>query len=368
MPTAYIRNIETLVPPYAYPQEFVRDRMICWMDGDKERRLLRRVYANSGIETRHSILSDFFEDKPGNLFRIGDNGKPVEPGTGERNDRYAVEARKLATDVAGHVLKSGGFPPADVTHVITASCTGFSNPGADYHIVRDLGLKQSVARFALGFMGCYAAIPALRMARDFCLADPSAVVMVVAIELCTLHLHFEDGMDSLLANAIFADGAAAIVVSAKKPDAGQPALRLDGFASALIPEGEKEMAWRIGNKGFEIALSTYIPEIIGGNIVSLLTPILAERGMALSNVSTWAVHPGGKAILDKVGKELQLKPEQIQASRDILRRYGNMSSATILFVLKELLKCPATPSGDNSICALAFGPGLTVESALLTRQ
>lgn len=368
MRSAYIRNISTRVPPHAYPQEFAKDRMQSWVDGDKEHRLIHRVYGNSGIETRYSVLSDFLEDKPDNLFRMGDNGKPVEPGTRERNDRYAVESRTLAVDVAGRVLKSSSFSAGDVTHVITTTCTGFSNPGADYFIVRDLGLSRSVARFALGFMGCYAAIPALRMARDFCLANPSAVVLVASIELCSLHLHFEDGLDSLLANAIFADGAAAAIVSGREPDSGEPALRLDGFASAIIPEGEKDMAWRIGNKGFEIALSTYVPELIGGNIKSLLVPILAEHGMVLSDIGVWAIHPGGKAILDKVEKELELKPEQIKISREVLRRYGNMSSATVLFVLKELMEERSMTAGDcGRVCAMAFGPGLTVESAFLVR-
>jgi predicted naringenin-chalcone synthase len=369
MQAVYIRNIETLVPSHAYPQDFARDKMLSWVDGDRERRLIRRVYTNSGIETRYSVLSDFLEDRPGNLFRIGDNGKPVEPGTRERNDRYAVESRKLAVDVAGRTLKRSGFLAEDITHVIMASCTGFSNPGADYFIVQDLGLKPSVARYALGFMGCYAAIPALRMARDFCLADPSAVILVVSIELCTLHLHFENGMDSLLANAIFADGTAAVIVSTREPDTDQPALRLDGFASAIIPEGEKDMAWRIGNKGFEIALSTYIPELIRRNIKSLLVPILAESGFVLPDIDVWAIHPGGKAILDKVAKELELKPEQVKTSREILRRYGNMSSATVLFVLKELLEeRSVSVGGSHRICAMAFGPGLTVESALLVRS
>jgi len=368
MQPVYISHIETAVPPHAYPQDFAREKMMSWVGGDREHRLIQRVYKNSGIETRYSVLGDFFEDKPENLFRMGADGRPVEPGTRERNDRYAAESRKLAVDVARRII-SGEVPVNEITHVITASCTGFANPGADYFIVRELGLNHSVARFALGFMGCYASIPALRMARDVCLADPSAVVLVVSVELCTLHLHFEDGIDSLLANAIFADGAAAAVVSARPPGAGQPALRMDGFASAIIPEGEKDMAWRIGNKGFEIALSTYVPDLIGANIKSLLLPILAAGGLALPDIGVWAIHPGGKAILDKVRKELVLRPEQIEASLEILRRYGNMSSATILFVLKELMKESPAPANreSNRICALAFGPGLTVESALLAR-
>lgn len=368
MQPAYIRSIETRVPPHMYPQEFARDRMLSWVSGDKEHRLIRRVYGNSGIETRFSVLSDFLDDRPDNLFLLGDNGRPVEPGTRERNDRYVVESRKLAGDVAGRVLKRSGFAAGDITHVITTSCTGFSNPGTDYFIVRDLGLKPSVARFALGFMGCYAAVPALRMARDFCLAAPSAVVLVVSIELCSLHLHFEDGLDSLLGNAIFADGAAAAIVSAREPNAGEPALRLDGFASAIIAEGEKDMAWRIGNKGFEIALSTYVPELIGRSIRALLVPILAESGVALPDIGIWAIHPGGKAILDKIEKELALQPDQVRPSRETLRRYGNMSSATILFVLKAVMEERVATAGDRGrICAMAFGPGLTIETALLAR-
>ncbi|MBA4386450.1 MAG: type III polyketide synthase [Verrucomicrobia bacterium] len=369
MQDVYIKCIETLVPANAYSQDFAREKMLSWVEGDKEHRLINRVYRNSGIETRYSVLDDFFGDKPGSLFRQGNNGKVIEPGTRERNDRYALESRTLAVEAARCVLNSSGLPAGKITHVITASCTGFANPGADYFIVRDLGLKHSVARFALGFMGCYAAIPALRLARDICRADPSAVVMVVSIELCSLHLHFEDGLDSLLANAIFADGVAAAIVGCGPPGEEQQGLRIDGFASSIITEGEKDMAWRIGNKGFEIALSTYVPDLIGGHIKSLVEAILGEHRIALSDIGTWAIHPGGTAILDRIEKELGLMPAQIEASRDVLRRYGNMSSATVLFVLKELLKGGPAAAGESwRISAMAFGPGLTVESAILARQ
>lgn len=368
MRSVYIRSIETLVPRNAYPQSFAEEKALARVSTERERRLVRRVYRNSGIETRHSVLADFFADGPDNLFRAGGEGMPgapePEPGTGARNDRYIRESRGLAVDVARRALASSGHAAGDVTHVVTVSCTGFSNPGIDYFVVRDLGLKSSVARFALGFMGCYAAIPALRMARDFCLADPAAVVMVVSVELCSLHLHAEDGLDALLANAIFADGAAAAIVSAREPDDGS-VLRMDGFASAIIPEGEKDMSWRIGDKGFEIALSTYVPDLIGRNLQALLIPVLAGEGTRLREINIWAIHPGGKAILDKVEKELSLAPGQLRASREVLRRYGNMSSATILFVLETLLGEKSEPA---RVCAMAFGPGLTVESALLSRM
>jgi predicted naringenin-chalcone synthase len=365
MRSVYIRSIETLVPRNAYSQGFAEEKALARVNTEKERRVVRRVYRNSGIETRHSVLADFIADGPDNLFRAGGMGRPgePEPGTKARNDRYILESRGLAVDVARRALASSGHAAGDVTHVVTVSCTGFSNPGMDYFVVRDLGLKQSVARFALGFMGCYAAIPALRMARDFCLADPSAVVMVVSVELCSLHLHAEDGLDALLANAIFADGAAAAIVSAREPD-DSSVLRMDGFASAIIPEGEKDMSWRIGDKGFEIALSTYVPDLIGRNLQALLIPVLAGEGTRLREINIWAIHPGGKAILDKVEKELSLEPGQLRASREVLRRYGNMSSATILFVLGTLLGETSEPA---RVCAMAFGPGLTVESALLSQ-
>jgi predicted naringenin-chalcone synthase len=366
MVSVYIHNIETIVPEHAYSQEYARERMKTWVDGDKERRLVHRVYRNSGIEARYSVLGDFEPSVVDGLFRIGADGKPVEPGTGARNERFAGEARRLSVELARRTIdRCPGIVPADITHVITATCTGFSNPGPDYHIMREANLPASTQRYALGFMGCYAALPALRMAQQFCRADPSAVVLIVCIELCTLHLHFEDGMDSLLANAIFADGAGAAIVSARQPAGGRGVYRLDSFASALIPGSEKDMAWRIGDKGFEIVLSTYVPEVIGANIRALVEPILASGGHRVEDMNRWAIHPGGKAILDKVQNELRLAPEQVHASREVMRKFGNMSSATLLFVLKELLDADPVSVGEERICAMAFGPGLTVEAAIL---
>jgi predicted naringenin-chalcone synthase len=365
----YVQHIETLVPENAYSQEFAAEWMKSRLDGDKQHRLVSRVYRHSGIGTRHSVLPDFRPGAADPLFKIGLDGKLLEPSTRERNERFAQEAKRMSVEVARSAIEHyPGATPADVTHVITTTCTGFFSPGPDYHIVREVGMRPSTQRYALGFMGCYASLPALRMAHQFCQADPSAVVMVMAIELCTLHLHFEDGMDSLTANAIFADGAAAAIVSAREPEAGRSAYRLDSFSSALIPGAEKDMAWRIGDKGFEITLSTYIPDVIGANIRSLIEPTLASSGLLVKDIGRWGIHPGGKAILDKVQTELQLTPEQTQASRNVLYRYGNMSSATSLFVLKELLDTATEETTEETVCAIAFGPGLTVESAILVRS
>lgn len=362
----YVQHIGTLVPENTYLQESICERMKSWVNGERNRRLVHHAYRNSGIGTRYSVLGDFLEGATDPLFRVGPDGIPVEPTTRARNDRFAQEARSMAVKLARRSLdQCPDVTPVDVTHVITVTCTGFSNPGLDYYIARDLNLRPDVQRYALGFMGCYAALPALRMAWQFCRADPSAVVLVMAVELCTLHLHFADKMDSLLANAIFADGAASALVTARKPPSKHSAFVIDGFSSALIPEGEKDITWKIGDKGFEITLSSYVPGIIGSRIQSLVQPALRIHGLSAEDIGRWAIHPGGKAIVDNIQNELRLRPEQVEASRSVLRNYGNMSSATILFVLKKLLETHDAAAGNERVFAIAFGPGLTVETAVL---
>ena len=258
-----------------------------------------------------------------------------------------------------------GFSRSEVTHVIFASCTGFANPGPDYHIIRELGLRSDVQRYTLGFMGCYAAFPALRMAAQFCEAAADAVVLVVCLELCTLHMQIDDKPDNILANSLFADGAAAALISAREPSTERPAYALRAFSSALVPAGEAEMAWDIGNEGFNIVLSSYVPEIIGANVRHLASEMLQRHDLKLEDIQEWAVHPGGRSILDKVEQSLCLLPEALAASRRVLAAHGNMSSATVLYVLKDLLENAAT---DRALTmAMAFGPGLTVETAVLER-
>lgn len=360
--TAYLHTIATATPEHAYAQEAVGQ----WMQGlardERQRRLLKALYRSSGIDTRHACITGFGRD----FFARGERGELIEPGTGTRNAIYTEEARPLGVDAGRRLLAQlPEVAPSDVTHVVTASCTGFFNPGLDYYLVRDLGLPAATERYHLGFMGCYAAFPALRMAAHFCRANPQANVLVLCLELCSLHIQLGGSEDQLLANALFADGAAAALVSARPPAAGRPALHLERFASALVPEGEADMAWSIGDHGFDIALSSYVPKILGANIAEVVDGALADAGRRRGEIDTWAVHPGGKSILDQVERSLSLRPEQLAASRRVLRDFGNMSSATILFVLHDLL---AEPAGDGQqICSMAFGPGLTVELALLSQ-
>jgi 3-oxoacyl-[acyl-carrier-protein] synthase III len=362
----YLHKIATRAPQWAYEQAFIRDRMKGWTNDPKSKRLIHAIYNRSGIETRHSVLGDFSSEAEAHLYRTDAEGRIISPGTAQRNAVYAHASRELAVKVARQALDGeAGFLPQDVTHVVFASCTGFANPGPDYHIIRELGLRGDVQRYTLGFMGCYAAFPALRMAAQFCEANAEAVVLVVCLELCTLHMQIDEKPDNILANSLFADGAAAAIVSAREPMKNRPAYALRGFTSALLPAGEAEMAWDIGNEGFNIVLSSYVPEIIGANVRHLANDLLQKHDLKLEDIQEWAVHPGGRSILDKVEQSLQLPPAALASSRSVLADYGNMSSATVLFVLKDLLEEAET---DHALTmAMAFGPGLTVETAVLER-
>ena len=363
--TVWLHHLETLVPPHSYSQDYASEKMQQWSEDERQKRLIRALYRRSGIERRHSVVATFDDDGPEAFFQRDGEGRLKEPGTAQRNAIYARESHRLAVELADRAIaRCPGVTRKDITHVVTASCTGFFNPGPDFFIVHELELSHATQRYHLGFMGCYAALPALRMAKQFCLADPEAVVLVLCLELCTLHLRLGEKEDFLLANSLFADGAAAAVVSARTPLPEQPAFAIDSFQSALIPTGLKDMAWTVGDLGFDIALSSYVPDIIGSNIREKIMFSLAAQRREIGDVTTWAVHPGGKAIVDKVAQSLDLQPPQVAASREVLRRHGNMSSATILFVLAEILRNPAAQVRET-VCALAFGPGLTVEMALL---
>jgi predicted naringenin-chalcone synthase len=372
-----IHHIETCVPESAYSQAFIGEVMKSHLRADgstngsadgKTERLLNRIYRHSGIEKRHSVIPDYTADatKDGIFFDPG-SGTFLSPGTGARNEIYTREARTLFTRVAAAAIDNcSGFDRDDITHVITASCTGFFAPGPDYHIVCDLGLDPSTERVHVGFMGCYAAFPALRMARAFCSQNPDAVVLIACVELCTLHLEPSDVLDNIIACSVFADGAAAAIVSNRKPSVSdsKPTLLIEELHTTLAPDSEADMAWTIGDRGFNMVLSTYVPRILETNVASIVDELLRVSGHIRSDVDRWAIHPGGRAILDNIARALDLDGSALDVSRKILREYGNMSSATVLFVLDEILSDSTLERGDR-ICALAFGPGLTVESGVL---
>ncbi|WP_262380985.1 type III polyketide synthase [Microbacterium sp. 1S1] len=376
--TPVLRSLQTIVPETVLVQEQVRDVFASQPElGRLAQRIVATSFNVSGIDSRHTVIGELSLDSETTdpVFFDRGSGRLLAPGTKARNDIYTREASRLFVEVARRALDADpDLTPADVTHVITVSCTGFHAPGPEYEIVRGLGLSDAVQRYHLGFMGCYASMPALRAAGQFCAADENAVVLVVSVELCTLHLRSSEDPDTIVASSLFADGAAAGIVTARDLPTTVPALRLDGFHTAIVPEGVDDMAWTIGDSGFEMILSTAVPQIIGESIIGALAPLygredgLAEAfaaGRVGDRVRHWAIHPGGRSILDRVQERLALSDAQLRPARETLRENGNMSSATVLFVLKRILEQENAAPGDR-VAAMAFGPGLTAESALLT--
>jgi predicted naringenin-chalcone synthase len=371
---AYVLSIGTAVPPTVLPQPYVRDLLSGQPGVDRRTsRLVRAAFDASAIDTRHTVLAELGGDQPeaGARF-LAPDAAVLTPGTGARNDLYRRHAPALLNAAATDALQAARIDPADVTHLVTVSCTGFFAPGPDQLLVDRLGLDPQVERFHLGFMGCHAAFPALRAARAFCATRPDAVVLVACVELCSLHLQPPTDHDRILAASLFADGAAAAVVTAAPPPADRASLRLDALHTQLIGSGSEDMTWTIGDTGFEMVLSGYVPRLLAERIEKVVAPVFDDdpdlAGRPFAVVPRWAVHPGGRSILDKVQQALALDDEQLAPSRDVLRRYGNMSSATVLFVLRDVLAGPPPDQPEERVCALAFGPGLTVETALLTHR
>lgn len=359
--TAHIRTIETAVPATVLRQTDARDLFAGQLGVSRlGARLVGAAFDASGIDTRYTVVDELVSGD-GALLR---GGQVVEATTAARNAIYTERAPLLFVPAARAALTGSGFDPDEVSHVITVSCTGFYSPGPDYELVRQLGLRASVQRFHLGFMGCYGVFPALRAAESFCRADPDAVVLIVSVELCSIHLGTSNDPEQIVAMSVFGDGAAAAVVTARPAPAGIAVLEIDSLATVLTPDGEKEMAWTIGDHGFEMRLSSYVPSIIGRFITGAVEPILA--GEPAASVPLWAIHPGGRSILDKVEDALGLDADQLAPSREVLRRFGNMSSATVLFILRDLLA--GATAEPQRLGAMAFGPGLTVETGLFTRR
>lgn len=372
--TVYVRSLETAVPPTVLVQSEARDVFAAQPGLTRlGSRLVSTCFDSAAIATRYTAVQEmtmeFRSDDP--QFFDPATGLLLNPTTKVRNEIFAVEATKLFIESAQAALDAcPDLTLLDITHVITVSCTGFFNPGPDYKIVRALGLDPAVQRYHLGFMGCYAAFPALRAAKSFCEADPDAVVLVVCAELCSLHVRTSNDPDTIMGSALFADGAAAAVVTARNNPEAPALLQLDHFETVLTPVGEESMAWNIGDHGFEMVLGNYVPHIIDDHIIGALAPLLEHapslHGLPYRDIRHWAIHPGGRSILDKVQARLELTDEQLVPARETLRDFGNMSSATVLFVLRHILEQPPV-EGDERICSMAFGPGLTVETGLFTK-
>ena len=368
--TPALLSLGTALPPHVLEQHDAKDLYQRQPGTDRlSARLLRTVFDASGVARRHTVLPELVDDdaRAGSPY-IAPDGQFLGPLTGVRNRTYVEQAPALFAAAARDALaRRPGLDPAAITDVITVSCTGFFAPGPDYLLVRDLDLDPATRRSHIGFMGCHGGLIGLRQAASIATADPDAVVLLVAAELCSLHLRPASDPDTIRGAALFADGAAAAVVSASAPDGAPPLLELDRFSTLVIPDGEQAMAWTVGDRGFEMILGAAVPQVLQHNIHTALDALLNGPGGQVDrdSITDWALHPGGPGILDKLEHVLDLPPEALRASRDVLTTRGNMSSVTVLHVLREVID-EASGDEDRRICTLAFGPGLTVESALFT--
>lgn len=356
---ARIISIGTAVPQTRLRQEELSAFFAEQPDTSRlTKRLISAVFEAAAISTRHTVLPGLAGEPDGDF--ITNDGVLLAPSTGLRNNLYRQAAPELASEAVRAALTEGEVSPAQVTHLITVSCTGFFAPGIDYRLIRDLDLPTSAQRANLGFIGCAAALPALRLASQITSARPDAVVLVACVELCSLHIRRSSDPEQIVAASVFADGAAAALVTADGSVGPKGGIALTHFATALTGEGEADMAWTIGDEGFHMRLSAEVPRIVGREVRSAVDHLLQQDDPP----RVWAVHPGGRSVLDRVEKGLSLEPHALDASRTVLRDYGNMSSATILFILRRLLHDPTV---TGPIATLAFGPGLTVESALMEK-
>lgn len=342
---AYINRIATAVPPHDVHAKFM-DFVPRMLPDDRRRRLLRRMGERSQIDHRYSVLaphSDPEEMYAGGQFRLG-----AFADTAARMKVFEANASDLAARaVAGLNLAQSELP----THVVVTTCTGQYAPGLDIDIVHRLGLDASVERTVIGFMGCHAAINGLKYARHVVRSDASAKVLMINIEMCTLHLQETENLEELLAFMVFADGCAASLISAEANG-----IEMLGFHSGIIPDTADEILWRVGQYGFDIRLSGAVPASIARGLPGVVAQIRARYG---DDVTLWAVHPGGRTILDAVEECLGLSSSAIAPSREVLRRHGNMSSATVMFALAAAVH---GANANQRGLAMAFGPGLTAET------
>jgi predicted naringenin-chalcone synthase len=353
---AYLNRIATAVPANDVHDAFVRFADTLLTDA-RGQRLFRRMAERSQIEHRWSTLEPAPAGANAAIDTDGFYSRGAFPSTAERMKRYEADAPALALRAAEGL----GLSPeerADVTHLIVTSCTGLSAPGLDLQLVEALGLRSSAERTMVGFMGCYAALSALKLARHVVRSEPEAKVLVVSLELCTLHLQETSDLEQVLTFLVFGDGAAAALVTA-----APQGLELESFHAEVAPASADQITWKIRDLGFDMFLSGQVPASIRAALHDGRERIL--KGDRAEAFELWAVHPGGRTVLDAVEAAFALPPQALDASREVLRQFGNMSSATVLFVLKTLLDHPAEPGARG--CAMAFGPGLTAETMLFSQ-
>lgn len=356
--TASILGIASEVPQNILTQEqFVNTATRLLQLNDEQKIFLGKVVNASAIEKRHTVIADLLHGS----YCGSEVGQPF-PSTGRRNDIYKEEAPRLAESVCRKALNAWGGEAQEITHIVSVSCTGLMAPGVEFILLNRLGIPRSALRLGINFMGCFGAFKGLAVARALALENPKHRVLVVCTELCSLHFQSDTHRETLVANSIFADGAAAVVVGAVPRKNEKPLLELHRQQSMAFDNTLDLMTWDVGDQGYRMRLSHTIPAFLEGNLGGFTKELLGPN--LTSKDCDWALHPGGKAILEGLSRAFALQNNELKHSWQVLKDYGNMSSSTFLFVLESFLKAPKS---SDWVIGMAFGPGLSVEGALLKR-
>lgn len=362
-----ITGLGTAVPDGSIAQAaaYEATQQLC-CDSEEQRRVMELIYQGAGVQERGTVLlRESVESSvaTADFFRPRNDADDYGPSTRERMQQFEEHALTLALQSSEDALAQADQDVLEITHLITVSCSGFYAPGFDVGLIQTLGLSPETSRTHIGFMGCHGSFNALRVAKAYVDADPKAVVLICSVELCSLHHHYGWSTDKVIANALFADGSGAVICR-NAPDGQIPAhakYEVIRSGSYLVPRTTGAMSWKIGDHGFEMTLSQKVPALIEQNLNSWMKNFLAKESLTIEAIRGWAIHPGGPRILDACLKALSLPGEAVAPARDILARYGNMSSATVLFLLSLLKQQPL----QGPVVALGFGPGLTIEAMLL---
>jgi predicted naringenin-chalcone synthase len=360
-----LEDIAVASPPYKVLQTKAAEELKIRMPGRPAiARLIDTVAVHSGIESRFIVIPDA-EDSVENKFFTSE-GIHFKPGTKLRMMEYEKWSKLLSEEAVKKLLIKTEFDPVKINRLITISCTGFFAPGLDLHLVNSFNLPLLVKRTNIGFMGCAASIIGFNSVLESMNSSNETEnnTLLVSVELCSLHLQTEPTKDNILANLIFADGAAAALFTSHGKLKSNGRLKLFATQSIFFRDSEEYMGWKIGDFGFEMILSGELPKIILEQAVPAIKKILENFGLNANQVKYWALHPGGRAILDSLQSGLKLNDDDMLPSRTVLKNYGNMSSATILFVLENIISANVISPGEIC-CAVAFGPGLSMEVALL---
>ncbi|MDZ4833840.1 MAG: type III polyketide synthase [Candidatus Melainabacteria bacterium] len=357
---AAILGLATALPTDSFTQDdLVKHAISISSRTDREQQVLERLYRRTEIQSRRSVIARLTADQKAmtDFFPAPIDSSDRGPTTAQRMACYDHHAKQLSTASCRQTLIESGVAAKSITHLVTVSCTGFAAPGFDLNLIKELGLPRSVYRTHIGFMGCHGTMNALRVAQGFVAANPEANVLLCATEVCSIHFQYGRDPGDIVANSLFADGAASLIMRRSDGIANY----VDSF-SYVVSDSEDAMGWRIQDNGFAMSLSAKVPQLIENELETLIGEWLSKHDLSIKQIEGWSIHPGGPRVLDAVERSLQLPADALGDSRAILSEYGNMSSPTVLFIIQRLL---AKQKNRFPCVVLAFGPGLTIEAALL---